>query len=226
MHPRVSVSAISSFRLRFDECLALWQRHGITHVGLAFRQMDDHVAEAARVRDAGLTVSSVLLPGTPLHDRSGWAAQRDQILLGYEVAAITGAATVATVTGGAGSMTWEAAADAFAELLEPVLGQLPAVHVPVVVEHTHALRADIGFLHTLRDTVDLAERIGIGALLEVNACWTERDLAATIARGVANRTIDLVQVSDYVIGTKKPPDRAVPGRLTHTCSRRGATLLE
>src|SRR5690348_4512736 len=107
MHPRVSVSAISSFRLRFDECLALWERLGITQVGLAFRQMDDELAEAARARDAGLSVSSVLLPGTNLDDRSGWNAHRDRLLLGFEVAALTGAATVATVTGCAGAMAWD-----------------------------------------------------------------------------------------------------------------------
>ncbi|HVU74985.1 MAG TPA: TIM barrel protein [Mycobacteriales bacterium] len=211
MHPRVSVSAISSFRLRFDECLSLWQRHGIANVGLAFRQMDDHLAEAARTRDAGLRVSSVLLPGAPLWDRTTWAERRDTMLLGYEVAAITGASTVAIVTGSAGAMSWEDAADAFAELIEPVLAQAPTDRVPLVVEHTHALRADIGFLHSLRDTVDLAQQLGIGALVEVNACWTERELAATFTRGVVGATIGLVQVSDYVIGTTCTPDRAVPG---------------
>lgn len=211
MHARVSVSAISSFTLRFDECLALWERHDITHVGLAFRQMDDHLTEARRVRDAGLAVSTVLLPGTPLDDRSGWEAQRDTILLAYEVAALTGARSVSTVTGRAGALSWEQAAEAFAELLAPVLAEAPTDRVPLLVEHTHALRADIGFLHTLRDTIDLGAQLGIGALVEVNACWTERDLAATFRRGIANGTIGLVQLSDFIIGTKRTPDRVVPG---------------
>jgi sugar phosphate isomerase/epimerase len=211
MHPRLSVSAISSMRLRFDDCLALWHRHGITNVGLAFRQMDDKLAEAGRARDAGLAVSSVLLSGTRLDDRAGWAAQRDALLLAYEVASVTSAATVATVTGCAGVLTWEEAADALEELLAPVLAMAPIDATPLVLEHTHALRADVGFLHTLRDTLDLAERLGIGALVEVNACWTERALGASLRRGVANGTIGLVQVSDYVVGTTRTPDRVVPG---------------
>jgi sugar phosphate isomerase/epimerase len=45
--------------------------------------------------------------------------------------------------------------------------------------------------------------------MECNACWAERGLAATIAAGID--TIALVQVSDFVIGTLRTPDRCVPG---------------
>jgi sugar phosphate isomerase/epimerase len=71
------------------------------------------------------------------------------------------------------------------------------------------LRVDVGFVHTLRDVVDLARRLGTGVCMEVNACWAERGLAETIAAGVD--VIALVQVSDYAIGTRSTPDRLVPG---------------
>ncbi len=45
--------------------------------------------------------------------------------------------------------------------------------------------------------------------LEVNACWAERGLAATIAN--ATDVIRLVQVSDFAVGTLATPDRLVPG---------------
>src|SRR5262249_16785389 len=78
----------------------------------------------------------------------------------------------------------------------------------LALEHTHALRADIGFVHSLRDAVDLARRAGTGVCMEINACWAERSLYATIADAID--TIALVQVSDYAIGTPSTPDRLVP----------------
>jgi sugar phosphate isomerase/epimerase len=67
----------------------------------------------------------------------------------------------------------------------------------------------VGFVHTLRDAIDLAWRIGTGVCMEVNACWAERNLAGTIAAGI--EAIELVQISDYAIGTRTTPERLVPG---------------
>ena len=64
-------------------------------------------------------------------------------------------------------------------------------------------------MHTLRDAVDLARRLDVGVCMEVNACWAERDLAATVAEQVDR--LALVQVSDYAIGTLSTPARLVPG---------------
>jgi sugar phosphate isomerase/epimerase len=66
-------------------------------------------------------------------------------------------------------------------------------------------------VHTLRDAIDLAQRTGVGVCMEVNACWVERGLGDTIATGVQAGQIRLVQLSDFVVGTKSTPDRAVPG---------------
>jgi len=45
--------------------------------------------------------------------------------------------------------------------------------------------------------------------MEVNACWAERGLGATIAAAVDR--LRLVQVSDFAIGTLSTPNRLVPG---------------
>ena len=93
--------------------------------------------------------------------------------------------------------------------MAPIASHAAGAGVTLAVEHTHALRADIGFVHTLRDAIDLARRAGIGVCMEINACWGERGLYATIADSID--TIALVQVSDYEIGTRCTPDRLVPG---------------
>ena len=51
--------------------------------------------------------------------------------------------------------------------------------VPFAIEHTNSLRVDVGFVHTLRDAIDLARRLDTGVCMEINACWAERDLGAT-----------------------------------------------
>lgn len=45
--------------------------------------------------------------------------------------------------------------------------------------------------------------------MEINACWAERNLAATVANAID--TLRLVQVSDFKVGTMRTPDRRVPG---------------
>jgi sugar phosphate isomerase/epimerase len=45
--------------------------------------------------------------------------------------------------------------------------------------------------------------------MEMNACWAERDLTATIRSGIDR--IRLVQVSDFKIGTIASSQRLVPG---------------
>ena len=120
-----------------------------------------------------------------------------------------GAECFVLTTGRAAPLTWDEAAGALEAASAPVLDAARERGVPVALEHTNSLRVDVGFVHTLRDMVDLARRLGTGVLMEVNACWAERDLAATIASSID--VIRLVQVSDYVVGTLATPDRAVPG---------------
>src|SRR6185295_13032284 len=81
--------------------------------------------------------------------------------------------------------------------------------IPFGLEHTNSLRVDVGFVHSLRDVVDLARRMGIGVCVETNACWAERALDETIRTSVD--TFRIVQVSDFAIGTLSTPNRLVPG---------------
>jgi sugar phosphate isomerase/epimerase len=116
---------------------------------------------------------------------------------------------VVFTTGPAGQLPWDEAADALETALAPVLVEAHARGIPFAVEHTNSLRVDVGFVHSLRDVVDLARRLGTGVCMEVNACWAERGLAETIA--ASTDVIRLVQVSDFAIGTLSTPDRLVPG---------------
>jgi sugar phosphate isomerase/epimerase len=210
--PRISVSAISTFDWSLPEDLAFYRTHGITDVGISLAKLERHGldAGAARVRDAGLRVTNLIGLGPFRLGHPGqWDEQRHRILLALDAAATMRAECLVLTTGPAGPLPWEDAADAFEAALAPVLVEARARGIPFALEHTNSLRVDVGFVHTLRDAVDLARRLDIGVCMEINACWAERALGATIADSVDR--LRLVQVSDFAVGTLTTPCRLVPG---------------
>jgi sugar phosphate isomerase/epimerase len=215
MHSRVCVSAISTFDLALDEDLAFWDRHGIGTVGVSVAKLERFGwKEGTRlVTDAvgrGLRVANLIGLG-PFHlaDPASWPKQQERLRQSIATAAAVGAECMVFTTGPFTPLTWEEAADALDAALAPVLAEARSRRVPFAIEHTNSLRVDVGFVHTLRDAIDLARRFDVGVCMELNACWAERDLDATIRAGVDR--IRLVQVSDFKVGTVASSQRLVPG---------------
>jgi sugar phosphate isomerase/epimerase len=212
MHPRVSLSAISTFQWDLDADLAFYERAGITAIGASLAKLEAAGIErgAERLRAAGLRVTNLIGLGPfRLDDPGQWSGQRDRIARALDAAEAVSAECMILTTGPAGRLTWEDAADALEQALGPVIEDAAARSLPFGLEHTNSLRVDVGFVHTLADAVDLARRLDIGVCVETNACWAERRLGETIAAGVD--TFRLVQVSDYAVGTLSTPNRLVPG---------------
>jgi sugar phosphate isomerase/epimerase len=211
VHPRLSVSAVSSRQWSLDEDLRFWADVRIDRVGLSYRKLEEAgLARAAdRVRDAGVRVSNIVELGwCDLHDDSTWPAHRERLLRAIGVASELGGCLVVT-TGPAWRLSWDDAAGAFDEMLSPVRTEAERAEVPITLENTGSLRLDLSFVTTLRDAVDLARTTGTGVCMEVSSCYAERDLAGTVSR--AGGLIRHVQVSDVVVGSLSTPDRAVPG---------------
>jgi sugar phosphate isomerase/epimerase len=215
LHARACVSAISTFRLALDDDLAFWESHGITNVGVSVAKLEAFGWEpgAGLVADAvgrGLRVVDLIGLGPfRLADPRRWDAQRERLVRSIETAVAVGARCIVFTTGPFAPLTWEEAADALEQALAPVLHEARARSVDFAIEHTNSLRVDVGFVHTLRDAIDLARRLDTGVCMELNACWAERALDKTIREGVDR--IRLVQVSDFSIGTIASSQRLVPG---------------
>ena len=212
MHRRISLSAISTFRWSLDQDLAFYADTGITNVGISVAKLERAGWDAGsrRVADAGLRVTNLIGLG-PFHldAPTGWDEQRERVIRALDAAEAVGAECVVFTTGPAGRLTWEEAADAVEAALAPLTTDARERGIQFALEHTNSLRVDVGFVHTLRDVVDLARRLGTGVCMEVNACWAERGLAGTVATGAD--TFRLVQVSDFAVGTLSTPNRLVPG---------------
>jgi sugar phosphate isomerase/epimerase len=202
VHPRVCVSGISTWNSTVAEDLALYADLGVHTVGAALRKADVEglVGSGLRVANA-IDVSPFRLDDTASFE-PGRARVRNALLL----AELLGAPHLVLTTGPAGALEWDDAADALATALAPVLDTSPT---RLCIEHTNSLRVDVGFVHTLRDAIDLARRLDLLVCMEVNACWAERDLAATVVDGIDR--IAVVQVSDFAVGTLSTPNRLVPG---------------
>ena len=157
-----------------------------------------------------MRVTNLLVPGPfALDVPDTWSAQQERMSVVMDTALTLRPEVVVFTTGPARQLPWERAADALEEVMAGAIIEAHRENVPFAFEHTHALRTDVGFLHTLRDTIELAWRLDVGVCLEVNACWAERNLGGTISAGID--AISLVQLSDYGIGTHTTPDRLVPG---------------
>ena len=208
---QLSVSAVSSWSWTFDEDLAFWANAGIDHVGLSFRKLEAAGLDRASttIIDAGLRVSNLVELGwCELDDPRAWSRHQERLLAAVAVAGQVGGCLVLT-TGPAGRLDWDEAADALGAMLEPVLAASSAAGVRLTIEPTGPLRLDLSFVTTLRDGIELADRLGVGVCVEVNSCFAERDLTATFT--AAGDAVAHVQVSDFVIGSLCTPDRAVPG---------------
>jgi sugar phosphate isomerase/epimerase len=212
MDPRLSVSAVSSWRATFEDDIAMWARLGVSHVGLSLRKCQQVGLDVAvrGVRDAGLRVSNVVECGwCDLDNSATWSTYQDRLLTALDAMHVLGAPVLVLTTGPAGSLEWEQAARALGEVLEPVIAAARAAAVRVAIENTSPMRLDLSFATTLRDTVDLAELLDVYVCAELNSCWAERDFDATVA-GAADR-IAHVQCSDARVGSLTTPDRLVPG---------------
>jgi sugar phosphate isomerase/epimerase len=126
-----------------------------------------------------------------------------------DAAASAGARTVYLLTGGRGGLNWEQAADQFCVMVTPCVEHSNRVGVALAIENASSLYADIHLAHTLRDTITLAEMSGLGICIDLFHCWAEGDFEAMVQRALPRTA--LIQLSDYVLGDRALPARAVPG---------------
>lgn len=193
----------------------MWRDLGVEHVALILPKIDDVGWDAASemITAAGLRVSTIFGPTyRPLDaDRSlgWWDEDQARTVETIELAASIGAASVYVCSGAAASLSFDQAADAFAELVAPAVARGDDLGVPLLLEPTNPLRADISFVFWQRDAMDVARRAGTKVMLDLQSCWYERGLDDVVRRNID--LVGLTQISDYVIGTTRTGDRAVPG---------------
>jgi sugar phosphate isomerase/epimerase len=215
MHDRISVNSVCFMGEPLRDQADHWRQIGARRVSLIGRQI---MAEGVPAAQAALatgdyeleTIAYGFLLGRHLEPREDLLSEaRDGLSRMIKIAETLQPKTIYMTTGGHGSMSWEDAAECFSTAIAPCVAQANDAGIPLIIENSVQFYAHTNLVHTLRDTVLLAEMAGIGVCIEIYASWMEAGLRETIARAMPR--CHLVQVSDYVYGDNALPGRAVPG---------------
>ena len=207
-HKRLSVHSVTFYGTPLAELEAYWATLGVARLSITDQQLLDPDFPNL-LRRSAYTVEAVyhLFAGGSLSGDP--RAARDALFRVIDAAAGVGARTVYLLTGGRGDLGWPRAAERFCAMIDPCVQRASRAGVALAIENASSLYADIHLAHTLRDTVELAEMGGLGICIDVFHCWTEGDFEAMVQRALP-RT-QLIQLSDYVLGDRALPGRAVPG---------------
>lgn len=207
-HKRLSVHNVTFHGEPLAGLKAHWAMLGVTRLSILDSQLlDPEFPMLLRHNDYAVEAVYHLFSGGRLagDPRAAQAALTTVI----DAAAGVGARSVYMLTGGRGDLTWEQAAERFRTMVAPCVAHAKAAGVALAIENASSLYADIHLAHTLRDTITLAEMSGLGICIDVFHCWAEGDFEAMVLRALPRTT--LIQLSDYVLGDRALPGRAVPG---------------
>ncbi|WP_156745439.1 sugar phosphate isomerase/epimerase [Mycobacterium sp. 1165178.9] len=207
-HKRLSVHDVTFFGASLAELEKHWAALGVSRLSVLDSELLDPQFPKLLQRNT-YTVEAVchIFGGGRLD--TGARTARDALLPVIDAAAAVGARVVYMLTGGRGALAWPQAADRFSAIIAPCVEHAKQAGVALAIENASSLYADIHLAHTLRDTVTLAEMSGLGICIELFHCWAEGDFETMVQRALP-RT-ELIQLSDYVLGDRALPARAVPG---------------
>jgi sugar phosphate isomerase/epimerase len=195
-HQRLSVHNVTFYGASLGELQKYWDDLGVTRLSILDGQLLDPEFPR-RSRDRAVEAVYHLFADPAALTRV------------IDAAADIGARTVYMLTGGRGSLSWGQAAQRFSETVAPCLKHAQDAGVALAIENASSLYADLHIAHTLRDTITLAEMSGLDICIDVFHCWAEGDIEDLVQRALPRTR--LIQLSDYVLGDRALPGRAVPG---------------
>lgn len=198
MHPRLSVHSVTFLGAPLAEERSHWRSLDVRQLSLIDTQLGEPELRTI-IGEGGFSVEAVY----------HLFASRDGLSRVIAAAAEIGARTVYMLTGGRGELGWERAAERFCSAIAPCVREAEQAGVALAIENASSLYADMHIAHTLRDTISLAEMAGVGICVDLFHCWAEADLFGLM--DLALPRTRLIQLSDYVLGDRALPARAVPG---------------
>ncbi|MBO0677299.1 TIM barrel protein [Mycolicibacterium sp. S2-37] len=198
MHDRLSVHSVTFSGAPLAELHDFWRTAGLNRLSLVDLQLSDP-GLAPLIAEHGYRTHAVC------HVFSS----ADALLRVIDASAEIGATMVYLLTGGRGALNWEQAADRFCTAVAPCVSAARGAGVALAIENASSLYADIHIAHSLRDTITLAEAAGLDICIDLFHCWAEAGLETLVDRALPRTR--LIQLSDYVLGDRSLPARAVPG---------------
>ncbi len=213
-HPRIAVSGISSFKWPLAQDVEFLAGEGVKAIGVLGPKVDDPAAAVRIIGDAGMVASCVtattgggiVIADEPADGPRLLEALRPWIALAKDLG---GAPCYFTSGPAPERMPTDQAFDALVAAAGPAVDHARAQGVRLALEHNNTATRHNGFVHSLRDAIDLSQATGIGICVEIQNCWTERHLPEMIRDHVSRFAV--VQVSDYRTGETTQLNRRVLG---------------
>jgi sugar phosphate isomerase/epimerase len=205
---RLSVHNVTFHGATLADLEAYWAALGVSRLSILDSQLLDPEFPML-LQHNGYTVEAVYHLFADGRLSTDPHTARDALCAVLDAAASVGARTVYLLTGGRGALNWEQAAEQFCAMVTPCVEHANGLGVALAIENASSLYADIHLAHTLRDTITLAEMGGLGICIDLFHCWAEGDFEAMVQRALPRTA--LIQLSDYVLGDRALPARAVPG---------------
>ena len=209
-HRRLSASEMCTYPWSFADELVLWDELELHQVGLLAGKVDAHGREdaVAKLHERSMTATTVITGNFDLSDPGSWDEKREAVKSAIDLAAEVGGAVYFT-PGRRDGRSFDELTASLAEAVAPCVDYAGERDVPLAIEPTQ--RTDQSFVHTLRDSLDVADRARISVIADLGNCWTERDYEDVVRH--AGTHIAVVQFSDVPYGTSADPypGRVVPG---------------
>jgi sugar phosphate isomerase/epimerase len=211
MHPHISINTLCFAPAKLDTLIDRVVRLGARGISPDLEQVTRFgVSQSARLMvDAGLEVVTLTHRSFAFATPSEATTGRDRLNRTIEIAAEIGAHSITMTTGGRGELIWSDAAECFAEAVAPCVDLARSAGLKLGVEPTSHLYTDASIAHRLSDTVRIVKNAGLSVTVDLFACWFDADIEDAVTE--AAPLAALVQVSDYVLGDRSLPCRAVPG---------------
>jgi sugar phosphate isomerase/epimerase len=211
MYPAISINTLCLAPDRLEAQLGLVAAIGVSGISPEIEQVTAMGAKrAARlIQDAGLSAALLTHRAFGFDTPARAAQQCDRLKSTIDVAHAIGASAICLTSGSRGTLLWPDALQRFASEIQPCAEYAQAAGIALGLEPTSHLYADVSIAHRLSDALTLARAAGINVGIDLFACWADSDIETAIAD--AGPITAFVQVSDYVLGDRALPCRAVPG---------------
>jgi sugar phosphate isomerase/epimerase len=212
---RYSVNEVMLDGATLADDVALLVDLGVPALGVDRRKLRAAgVTEAvARLADSPLAILYLQGAGPfTLTDPSRWRAEVNEVRQALDDTVALGAGCLQMTTGGPGAMSYDEAEGRFLVLLHEILADAADRQIVLAPEHNHALRMDLGFVHSLHDMMDLVDKVDspwFRVCAEVNNAWIERHLYTDLA--ARHDRIAMLQINDFAAGTLCTPERVALG---------------
>jgi sugar phosphate isomerase/epimerase len=207
-HERLSVHSVTFYGATLAELQKHWTDLEVARLSILDSQLlDPELLKLLQHNDYSIEAVYHLFAGGAIGNDA--QAARDALDRVIDAAAAVDARTVYLLTGGRGALRWAHAAQRFCEMVAPCAEHAERAGVALAIENASSLYADLHIAHTLRDTITLAEMSGLGICIDLFHCWAEGDVEVLLQRALPRAR--LIQLSDYMLGDRSLPGRAVPG---------------